>query len=189
MRKSKMYLVVFTLGLLFLLIINLFYIREGMETECKYKYLAPIPKEKLSNTWDNDLKDKFFKKYNEINTKEPITYIGDYSEEEAKYYIDHGEFPLNPYISDLIKNNPDLRDAMSGYDNFTPDTAQKQYSVRQMYGGVWIRVNDKVNQDKLALKIFNGESPDPCNQPTPNKRQSLLPSDMNKLKEICKRVN
>ena len=200
-----MYLVIFTIGLIFLLLMNLFY-KEGMESSCKYKYLAPIFKgpDGKQLPWNEDVMNKFIEKYNKINPspgweidKNSVENMSNsWSEEEAKYFIEYGEFPLNSYLTDILKNDKNVRERISGQKKLTPDTVQKQYSVRSIHDS-WIKysLDDEKNKDKateqkykIADKIYRGETPDPCKQSAPNTKQSLLPTDINKLKEICKNV-
>ena len=74
----------------------------------EYQYLAPIPE---YNTWSDTTVDQFIVKYKEVTQQElEKKFINNWFnmalEEEAKYYISNGKFPICTYMINYCNNEP-----------------------------------------------------------------------------------
>lgn len=93
---------------------------SGFSSE--YDFLAPIPPETV---WSDEIQNTFVDKYNIVNNltgdkmmtkdKLPVEPYGSFanimsaaSEKEAQYYIDNGFWPWDEYVTNFIKNDPEL---------------------------------------------------------------------------------
>jgi hypothetical protein len=209
MKKNK-YVIVMFLGILIMLLLFVLFIsnKEGLTNDCKYQYLG-TPPDGSDKLWNEDVKNEFINIYNktvkEILTnftginKENVEFNAKsmYTEEEAKYYIKNKKFPINSYMSNLLKNDAKLKAKFN--EPVTPDNVLKINSVRKIYYD-YIYNDDETDKKSDSFKIFVGEMPEPScnsneimsnesNEKVSNETGSQLSSsDFNKLKNICKSV-
>ena len=143
----KVYLII----LIILLFIYIFRYREGMQT-CKYKYLnPPITNNGEVIEWSTNTTKSFVDKWNKNNSPDRLVgsdFIFSYIwEEEAKYYIQYGKFPLNQYIKTQFSTN-----------EMKKNNIDKTYNNRLIYA-IFIIASDTNNGkfESLANKIFTGK--------------------------------
>ena len=132
----------------------------------EYQYLAPIPE---YNTWSDTIIDQFITKYNEVTGKTiSKEYIKDWFkialEDEAKYYISKGLFPICPYIINYCNNEPTLLNKL-GLDDLgnpiTLDTFQKYQPNRFLYNIIILPIQEKISPQPDACLIFLGKKEPP----------------------------
>lgn len=86
---------------------------EGLSaTIGKYEFLAP-PTDNISDDMWQKLLDKYKKIEPYYNSMERVkkTFNGNISNKEITYFLEHGKFPLSPYILERIQEKyPDLKD-------------------------------------------------------------------------------
>jgi hypothetical protein len=222
MKKNK--IIVVFLGILIILLFTFLVSnkeKEGMGNDCKYQYLAPIKNSDGIKSWNENVINEFITVYNKtiqevgifptdykIN-KEVVDHYSKsiYTEDQAKYYIKNKKFPINSYMSNLIKNDAKIRAKFN--EKVTPENVSKIYPVRQIYYEIIYNRENKSEQNSDAYKIYAGEMPEPTcesketkptetketrptetkeTRPTETKLSNLSNDDFNKLKNICKAV-
>lgn len=188
----KVYLII----LIILLFIYIFTYREGMQT-CKYKYLnPPITNNGEVIEWSTNTIKSFVNKWDKINSpnkilEDDITTLFSYIwEEEAKYYIQYGKFPLNQYIKTQFSNEFSTNNELKKYNIKNID---KTFNNRQIYGA-FIIASDTNNGtiETLANKIFTGKvlpsecvAKDPSEKNVPKSYTAIPTLVFNKIKKAC----
>ena len=192
------------IGFLFLLIMLLFIFSnnsiEGMTTLSKYSYLPPIVPD---TKWSQDIITKFVDRYNKnLDEKSEFkmnavtfatdrisnTIMTDALEEEAKYYIENGNWPYGYYVSDYLNNNPTAipSNFVLNGTKINQENVSKFLSNRKVYSEFIAFIEAKLDPIPESYGIFNGTQ----KPPSPTESSStLIGSDYKKLKEICKNIN
>ena len=192
------------LAILFLLLFSVVLNKEGMEIDCKYKYLAPSSGP-LPIDWDKSVVDEFITIFNRQNVafgdngmklnKDTVKVFGDmkmFSLEEIKYYIDNKSFPINSYAMNKLKNDNRIELPPSrSIDNISITYTSRMIFTNFIYGKTFTK-EDKDRYDKTGelsdeMKIYMGKMPEPsCDSKTTEPAFTQIPtSDYNQLKTIC----
>jgi hypothetical protein len=219
MRKLTKEVLWIFLGFILLIFILDFFLlkREGLSVTdmgkttppCEYKYLAPTPKDENGNVkeWNIATQDNYIKKMNEVNppsdskdkldrTKlSELQKILNISEEEGNYYAKNGQFPLNPFIINTLKNDEKVKAKIEQLSReskvvITADNINKMNTVRMIYARV-IAPTESTDSSSLTLarQIFDGKTVAPnCEEPEGASTSSFSDADKQKLKEVCKNL-
>jgi hypothetical protein len=169
-KNNYIILILFIVFISFILFIFITKNREGFTIIDKnigeYQYLAPIPE---YNTWSDEIVDQFITKYNEVTGQTtPKEYINNWFkialEDEAKYYISKGVFPICPYIINYCNNEPTVLNKL-GLDPsgnpITLDMFQKYQSNRFLYNVIILPIQEKMDPMPDACLIFLGKKEPP----------------------------
>lgn len=151
---------------------------EGF-VEDEYKYLAPPS---WDNSWSQDTITQFIEKYNNNNPggtpmaeKDVNFFIKNpgVTEEEAKYYIQNGNWPYDAYVLNYVKQNPDIMKNWTQTDSgpilssaptgslATLSYLSKYWPNRLFYQMLINPIEFKQNPQPLSYQIFAGLVPDP----------------------------
>lgn len=169
---------------------------------CKYKYLnPPITNNGEVIEWSTNTTKSFVDKWNKINSPNKIledettssSYIEDKTrlfsyiwEEEAKYYIQYGKFPLTQYIKTEFSIINELK-------KYNIKNIDNLFNNRLIYA-VYIRISDTNNGtiETLANKIFTGKvlpsecvAKDPSEKNVPKSYTAIPTLVFNKIKKAC----
>ncbi len=131
----------------------------------KYDYLAPLS----NSTWGQKTIQQFVDKYNDMGKdqlnastfatdKKGSTYMKHALEEEAIYYIQNGQWPYNPYVSDYLEANPTI--IPSGM--IISETAVNKDNIAQFYPNRYVYMSfisqkeSKIKPPPESYQIFKG---------------------------------
>jgi hypothetical protein len=133
----------------------------------EYQYLAPIP---AYEKWSDTIVDQFLVKYDQVADHEfPKEYIVNFlstytSEEEAKYYISNGKFPICPYVINYCNNEPTLINKFgldSSGNPITIEMLRKGQPNRIIYAVIILPIQEKLDPKPDACLIYLGEKEPP----------------------------
>ena len=169
-KNNYIIFILFIVIISFILFIFITEKREGFTLMDKgigeYQYLAPIPG---YNTWSDTTVDQFIAKYNEVNSQDlQKQFIKQWFqialEDEAKYYISNGMFPICSYIVNYCNNEPTLLNNL-GLDNYgnpiTLNTFQKFQPNRLIYAILILKTQEKMDPQPDAYLIYVGKKEQP----------------------------
>jgi hypothetical protein len=117
----------------------LFSTKEGFKKIGKYEYLFPLLPEE---TWGKFTIQKFVEKYNSMgndiinpntfsDSKKGNDFIKNALENEALYYVEHGRWPYNSYVTNYLESNP--IDLKVNDVTITKENIAKYYPNRYVY--------------------------------------------------------
>ena len=156
----------------------------------KYDYLAPIP---VGNMWNPDIITKFVNRFNSgLGTgnddklvKPDDQQVKSFSvyalEEEAVYYINHGNFPVCLHVKDFFDANPDVYPPQKvGTLTITTKNISQFVPNRILYASFLAPKESQVNPPPESYEIYTGKK-----QPTGISSSSTLsPADIETLKTV-----
>lgn len=178
-KNDYIILILFIVIILFILFIFITEEREGFTIMDKgigeYQYLAPIPG---YNTWSDTTSSQFITKYNEVtgqNIQQDFVkqWFSFALEDEAKYYITNGMFPICTYIVNYCNNEPTVLNKLGLDPSGNPITLnlfQKYQPNRLIYTLVLLKIQEKIDPLPDAYLIFIGKK----EQPNYNSDNNLL---------------
>jgi hypothetical protein len=169
-KNDYIIFILFIIIILFVLFIFITEEREGFTLTDKgigeYQYLAPIPG---YNTWSDTTVDQFITKYNEITSQNiQQSFINQWFnialEDEAKYYISNGIFPVCTYIVDYCNNQPTLLNKLGLDPSGNPITLnffQKYQPNRVIYAMLILKTQEKLDPQPDSYLIYVGKKEAP----------------------------
>ena len=145
----------------------------------EYQYLAPIPE---YNTWTDTTVDQFISKYNEVNKQNlQKNFINQWFhvalEDEAKYYISNGKFPICPYIINYCNNEPTLLNNLGLDPSGNPITLnllQKFQPNRIIYAMLILKIQEKLDPQPDAYLIYVGKKEPPTYNNNTNNNTNIM---------------
>ena len=156
-----MKLVLFILLILFLI----YNTKEGFKNIGEYTYLSPLLPE---STWGQFTIQKFVDKYNSMENdhlkvnmfqldKKGSIFIKHALEEEALYYIEHGRWPYNSYVTNYLKSNPTIITDLNVNDvAITKENIAKYYPNRYVYMAFIAPEEEAIKPSPKSYQIFKG---------------------------------
>ena len=185
--KDNKFIIILGAFILLILILNTKPIIEGLTSSIgEYDYLDPIPSD---NTISDDLVRQYVDNWNKTYTCQPgttgcaaidVSTPDKYNsfksqlekfitEPELKYYETNGKYPINGYIMNWAKNNPDKLKNIE-------DTYQLYYTNRFFYGTFIQPTESTMSPPPLAYNIFMGTAKPPPNFNYAATHPSSMPS-------------
>jgi hypothetical protein len=138
--------------------------KEGFTKIGKYTYLAPLLPD---STWGQFTIQKFVDKYNAMEndqlkvstftTDKGIVFIQNALEEEALYYVEHGRWPYNSYVTKYLESNPTTITGVKVNDvNVTKENVAKYYPNRYVYMKFIAKKEEAIKPLPESYQIFKG---------------------------------
>jgi hypothetical protein len=169
-KNNSIILILFIVFICYILFIFITEKREGFALMDKsigeYQYLAPIPE---YNTWSDTTVDQFITKYKEV-TEQQLSKEGIQNwfklalEDEAKYYISNGIFPICHYMINYCNNEPTSLNKLGLDPSGNPVTLQllqKYQSNRFWFMVIIFPIQEKMDPQPDACLIFLGKKEPP----------------------------
>jgi hypothetical protein len=156
--------------LILLILVSIYLTKQEGFTVGKYAYLSPI----LEATWGQITIQKFVDKYNAMGNeqlktstfatdKKGISFMKNALEEEALYYVEHGEWPYNEYVKKYLESNPTT--IPSGLKINTVDITStniaKYYPNRYVYMAFIAQKEASIKPLPESYQIFKGSALEP----------------------------
>jgi hypothetical protein len=170
-KNNYIILILFIIFICYILFTFITKKREGFTQMDKnigeYQYLAPIPE---YNTWSDTTIDEFSEKFYQVTNFKPSKqfvmdqYIKIALEEEAKYYISNGIFPVCPYIINYCNNEPTTINKLgldASGNPITLEMFQKFQPNRFIYMVIIFPIQEKMDPQPDACLIFLGKKEPP----------------------------
>lgn len=133
----------------------------------EYQYLAPIP---AYEKWSDTTIDQFIEKFGKVTGFTPgkefinNTLAINITEDEAKYYISNGKYPICPYIVNYCNNEPTSINNLgldSSGNPITIQLLQKYQANRIIYQIIILPIQKILDPKPDACLIYLGEKEPP----------------------------